>query len=729
MRIKSIVYPVLLAALSLNSYNSQASQTDDTPMQGIIGGVEAIPGAHPFMGALFYFDAFYCGASLIDTNKVLTAAHCVEPLPERYTIKFGGHDITEASQWQSYDVEKVIVHEGFSSNGSDIAILELVNHVEGIEPIKVISPDMFDSINHGDMLTVMGWGQTRDVNDDRNKLLQVDVPFVSIDVCNDTVHHDGRITESMLCAGFEEGGKDTCHGDSGGPLLLNRNDQLYQVGVVSWGDPCAKPNKPSVYANVSSLLGWIYQHGLETGFDVSYNRQYVPEGEQSKSVIRFSNNTGKPMMVSEVFVLSGQGQELASIDSCTSAPLDTGKECKVEVQLADQPAQGEFVVKAMLDAPDMPNFELQYQYTKVPEASGELTTGLNVSPFITWYSGGEQPWSLEDPDAQQPVLVSGNISDQTDDPDETKDFQTSVLLANISRDRVESISFDYLVSSEQDFDFLRILHNGKKLVEVSGEDNSLSNIEIPMSDGQDILVLEYFKDYIESRGDDAASIQSMNVININHAPTIELLNDIVTVRSEMEYVLDASGSFDQDGDNFTFSWVNTNDPDMDVGTQHSLNLMADKVEEDTQVFYQLTVTDEYGMSASSDIQVTIEKNLPPIASIASATKKVSVGQNVLIDAAESYDPEQDEITFTWQQTKGPAVSLPADIARFSFTAPAVSSDTELMFTVVVTDSFGAKSSEHIVITVEKPTSSGGAMNFIIMLLLSLNYFVRKRTRV
>lgn len=65
----------------------------------------------------------------------------------------------------------------------------------------------------------------------------------------------------MICAGYVDGGKDSCQRDSGGPLSIesthHKNIVRVLIGVVSWGYGCAQPNFPGVYGSVISVRSWI----------------------------------------------------------------------------------------------------------------------------------------------------------------------------------------------------------------------------------------------------------------------------------------------------------------------------------------------------------------------------------------------------------------------------------------------------------------------------------------
>lgn len=88
-------------------------------------------------------------------------------------------------------------------------------------------------------------------------LQKVAVPLVSKETCQ--AHSTPTITVNMLCAGLPEGGKDTCHGDSGGPLLILNGEEWQQVGITSFGTAteCGVPDSFGVYTNVMAFKSFI----------------------------------------------------------------------------------------------------------------------------------------------------------------------------------------------------------------------------------------------------------------------------------------------------------------------------------------------------------------------------------------------------------------------------------------------------------------------------------------
>lgn len=89
------------------------------------------------------------------------------------------------------------------------------------------------------------------------------MPVQPQDTCN-SIYRAARVNlgDSQLCAGGEKG-KDSCRGDSGGPLMTIFTDKdgepnWYAVGVVSFGpSPCGMEGWPGVYTRVSKYVSWI----------------------------------------------------------------------------------------------------------------------------------------------------------------------------------------------------------------------------------------------------------------------------------------------------------------------------------------------------------------------------------------------------------------------------------------------------------------------------------------
>lgn len=126
-----------------------------------------------------------------------------------------------------------------------------------IRPICLPQPRERAQIN--ERLFVAGWGQTESASSSAVKL-KLQLPIIEPNSCRNTFRRFSvDLDESQVCAGGEKD-KDSCKGDSGGPLMntvKSRSEQWYVEGIVSFGATCGSEGIPGIYTRVESFLDWI----------------------------------------------------------------------------------------------------------------------------------------------------------------------------------------------------------------------------------------------------------------------------------------------------------------------------------------------------------------------------------------------------------------------------------------------------------------------------------------
>ncbi|XP_050712134.1 serine proteinase stubble-like isoform X1 [Eriocheir sinensis] len=240
------------------------------PTKRIVGGNEATFGEWPWQVSLRQWRhvtfLHKCGAALVNRNWAITAAHCVENVqPEQLLVRLGEFDLETSDEPYPFVERKVQIvasHPKFEPRTFeyDLALLrfdEPIDYQPNIIPI-CIPQDDYNFLN--DTGYVTGWGRLYEDGPLPSVMQKVPVPVITNDECEEMYKEAGFVEDIpniFICAGYGDGGRDSCEGDSGGPLVIQRRGRWRLAGVISWGIGCALPNQPGVYTRISEFREWV----------------------------------------------------------------------------------------------------------------------------------------------------------------------------------------------------------------------------------------------------------------------------------------------------------------------------------------------------------------------------------------------------------------------------------------------------------------------------------------
>ncbi|KAG5682292.1 hypothetical protein PVAND_011652 [Polypedilum vanderplanki] len=249
----------------------------------IVGGQSATPNSYPWLAALGYnitnsttkisTTQFLCGSTLITQRHLVSAAHCI--ISTLLLARLGAYDITKPPDGINTIDAYVIsayVHELYDPKtiSNDISIIKLdriLPVTNSIRPVCIPLNDALRTKNYtGLMAWVAGWGSTSFGGPASATLQEVQLPIVATADCsfNYKLYFPNQVfDDNILCAGFSQGGKDSCQGDSGGGLVIQQlsADGTYYyyniIGIVSYGYECARPGFPGIYTRITQYITWI----------------------------------------------------------------------------------------------------------------------------------------------------------------------------------------------------------------------------------------------------------------------------------------------------------------------------------------------------------------------------------------------------------------------------------------------------------------------------------------
>ncbi|CAH1785145.1 unnamed protein product [Owenia fusiformis] len=264
----------------------------------IIGGNEVKPKHnYPWM---VYLPDLKCGGTILSPWHILTAAHCFDYQRDPVRVLAGKHNRSNDEPLQQMRIAtKVLVHEDYNLDikyNNDIAILTLEEPLEynnHTKPNELPTGEKIRNIDLKNMeCTVIGWGRTNysDEHSNSDILLEVNVQMTQ-ETCDLDASDsaDVRRSGNMICAKLPK--KDSCYGDSGGPLSCRdgRTETWRQYGIVSWGPERSCGEKSGVYTKVTNYLKWI-EEAISMNGNWGDWSEYTPVENGKKSRVRVCTN-------------------------------------------------------------------------------------------------------------------------------------------------------------------------------------------------------------------------------------------------------------------------------------------------------------------------------------------------------------------------------------------------------------------------------------------------------
>jgi len=466
----------------------------------IVGGVDAKPSAYPWMAALLVAeipnanDALFCGGSLVLPDVVVTAAHCLDFLPgkESVEVAVGAYDLLQVGAEQRIKVRGYVIHPNYdpSTADSDIGIIKL-EHPVLAPTLPLISTQQMSQLMPGEMLTVIGFGALNDPPVDFPNILQeVKLAYVDHNVCNDTMSSVGApITDTQICAGNIGQIQDSCYGDSGGPLMANINGEWRLTGIVSWGLGCGLPDFYGVYTEAADFVQWIHDTAYSLYVPNRVYFSFLSLGRKRTKHIRIDNWSQDKVNITRLSLQDrGLGYAITNT-TCEDVSLAPNQTCGIDLKF--EPAmQGR--LKTQLHVSSSAG-ELSTELAGVGLGEIDASRALD-SEELDWFSGPELNW--------QQVAMAEAVNGSAMQAGAITDRQNTALLTYVNGPG--TISFNWKVSSELDYDYLFLVVDGYIVDAISGDVDWIANSYDISGRGEHAVMWVYDKDeYVSDLMDSA----------------------------------------------------------------------------------------------------------------------------------------------------------------------------------------------------------------------------------
>ncbi|HZB47711.1 MAG TPA: serine protease [Mycobacteriales bacterium] len=255
MRLRAALVVVAASLATVLTQTGQASAGDGLggPTPSIVGGTNATQ-TYSFMASLQSTSgAHRCGASLISSTWLVTAAHCVSGIsPSGYQLRVGS--VNRTTGGTLVRASRFVMHPNYDpwfTGRGDMALIQVASAVPQA-PISISST----SPAAGTPSRILGWGQTcptRGCGGAPTTLKQLDTSIITDSSCSSRVPFS---SSTELCVNVPSG-QGACYGDSGGPALVGTTTSWRLVGATSRGTSSTCGATPTIYTDVTAYRSWI----------------------------------------------------------------------------------------------------------------------------------------------------------------------------------------------------------------------------------------------------------------------------------------------------------------------------------------------------------------------------------------------------------------------------------------------------------------------------------------
>lgn len=234
--------------------------SDDRIVNGEVTNIEKLPFA---VSVLVYQNGagpLVCTGVIVTELFVISAGHCFVQLFNYAQVHAGSNHYMNGGQ--TVRVAQHMVHPRYNEENKltffDLSLLRLQKPLIMGPTVQkaVIHDDEHFKVPAGEEVVIAGWGQvvehtffTSDI------LLSASLITVAPERCIEFFKRFGVKMDpnEIICAGGAEDGKDSCNGDSGGPMV----HRGAVVGLVSYGEGCGVPGWPAAYVKLSHCMPWV----------------------------------------------------------------------------------------------------------------------------------------------------------------------------------------------------------------------------------------------------------------------------------------------------------------------------------------------------------------------------------------------------------------------------------------------------------------------------------------